>query len=43
MKLTKICMLATLLVCGSITIHAQEAAEQFTVATLNVDGLPRKF
>lgn len=42
MKLTKICMLATLLVCGSITIHAQEAAEQFTVATLNVDGLPQK-
>ena len=42
MKQTKIWMLATLMACGSLTASAQEDGEQFTLATLNVDGLPQK-
>ena len=42
MKQTKIWMLATALACGSLTASAQEDGEQFTLATLNVDGLPQK-
>ena len=34
---------AILSVCGiGTTALAQEASEQFTIATLNVDGLPQK-
>ena len=34
--------IAAALLCGSMTVSAQESAEQFTIATLNVDGLPQK-
>ena len=34
--------MAAALLCGSMTAFAQESAEQFTIATLNVDGLPQK-
>ena len=33
-------MLATVWCCGVMCVEAQEQAEEFTVATLNVDGLP---
>lgn len=42
MKQTKIGILATVLACGSLTMSAQESGEQFSLATLNVDGLPQK-
>ena len=29
-------------ICGSLTAMGQEAVEQFSIATLNVDGLPQK-
>jgi endonuclease/exonuclease/phosphatase family metal-dependent hydrolase len=36
-------MLAAILtLCGNVTVFGQEADEQFSVATLNVDGLPQK-
>ena len=36
-------ILAVLLTfCGSLTATGQESAEQFSIATLNVDGLPQK-
>ena len=31
-----------LYICGSLTAMGQEAVEQFSIATLNVDGLPQK-
>ncbi len=34
--------IAAALLCGSMTTSAQESAELFTIATLNVDGLPQK-
>ena len=42
MKQTRIGLLATVLVCANLTISAQEAGEHFSIATLNVDGLPQK-
>ena len=43
MKTNKRWMLAvTLSLCGSMTAFAQEGDEQFSIATLNVDGLPQK-
>ena len=38
----KLWAMAAALLCGSMTVSAQESAEQFTIATLNVDGLPQK-
>ena len=35
-------VMAASLLCGSVTVSAQETSEQFTIATLNVDGLPQK-
>ena len=34
-------VMAAALLCGSMTVSAQETSEQFTIATLNVDGLPQ--
>ena len=42
MKKAKSWMLAAILFCGSMSVTAQESSEQFSVATLNVDGLPKK-
>ena len=42
MKQIRIGLLATVLLCGNLTISAQEAGEQFSIASLNVDGLPQK-
>lgn len=38
----KLWAMAAALLCGSMTVSAQESDEQFTIATLNVDGLPQK-
>ncbi len=35
-------VIAATLVCGSLTASAQENSGQFTLATMNVDGLPQK-
>ncbi len=35
-------MIAAILLCGMMTAMAQDTPEEFTVATLNVDGLPQK-
>ena len=42
MKQIRIGLLAPVLVCANLTISAQEAGEQFSIASLNVDGLPQK-
>jgi len=42
MKQIRIGLLATVLVCANLTISAQEEGEHFSIATLNVDGLPQK-
>ena len=38
----KLWVIAAALLCGSLTSSAEEANEQFSIATLNVDGLPQK-
>ena len=35
-------VMAAALLCGSVTVSAQEASELFTIATLNMDGLPQQ-
>ena len=40
MNIKNVVMLATVWCCGIMSVEAQEQAEEFTVATLNVDGLP---
>lgn len=35
-------MMAATLFCGSLTVMGQKAEDQFSIATLNVDGLPQK-
>ena len=42
MKRVKSWMMAAILFCGSASVMAQETSGQFSVATLNVDGLPTK-
>lgn len=43
MKQRLLWMLAAILTfCGNLTIYGQDQDEQFTIATLNVDGLPQK-
>ena len=40
MNIKNVVILATVWCCGVICVQAQNEAEEFTVATLNVDGLP---
>ena len=35
-------MVTAALVCGNLTAFSQQTDEQFSIATLNVDGLPKK-
>ena len=35
-------MVAAALACGNLTVFGQQTEEQFSIATLNVDGLPKK-
>ena len=35
-------MVAAALACGNLTVFGQQTDEQFSIATLNVDGLPKK-
>lgn len=43
MKQIRLWMLAAILsLCGNVTASGQDASEQFTIVTLNVDGLPQK-
>ena len=42
MKKILLWMMAAILLSGMTPVMAQEASEQFSVATLNVDGLPQK-
>ena len=43
MKQIRLWMLAAILsLCGNVTAFGQDASEQFTIVTLNVDGLPQK-
>ena len=39
---TKLWMVTAALVCGNLTAFSQQTDEQFSIATLNVDGLPKK-
>jgi len=43
MKMKKLWMVAALLtLCGNMTVLGEESEEQFSIATLNVDGLPHR-
>ena len=42
MKQIRLWMIAAILSCGMVPVMAQDAPEEFSVATLNVDGLPHK-